>query len=125
VTEELLSEIEEEELDDRRFEACEEIDRYAKERWDCENLFGGGCCRWYLSEKDVVEVELCGGRVIVDEVDIENIRRILEKHGLAVKRVEIDVWAGDFTAEVALRFHVALAAVEETWLHAGIRWLFS
>ena len=44
MTEELLSEIEEEELDDRRFEACEEIDRYAKERWDCENLLGGGCC---------------------------------------------------------------------------------
>jgi ABC-type uncharacterized transport system ATPase component len=88
-------------------------------------LFGGGCCSWYLSEKDVVEVELCGGRVIVDEVDIENIRRILEKHGLAVKRVVIDVWAGDFTAEVTIRFHVALAAVEETRLHAGIRWLFS
>jgi hypothetical protein len=90
------------------FEACEEIDRYAKERWDCEDLLGGGCCRWEVDEK-VVEVVLCDSSLLVDEVDIENIRRMLEKHGLSVRRAVIDIRAGDYIAEVKIRFHVELA----------------
>jgi hypothetical protein len=37
----------------------------------------------------------------------EDIRRILEGHGLAVERIGIDVRTGGSVAEVAIRFRVA------------------
>jgi hypothetical protein len=42
--------------------------------------------------------------------EAENLYGIVEKHGLTVTRVEIDVWV-DEVAEVAIRFHVELAAL--------------
>jgi EAL domain-containing protein (putative c-di-GMP-specific phosphodiesterase class I) len=122
--EELLSEVEEEELDDRMFDACEEAHLYVEERWGCHRMFGAWCCDWD-SEKRVVEVELCDRSLVVDGADVENLKRIIERHGLAVKRVEVEVSAGDFVAEVTIRFHVALSVAEETRLGAGLRWLFS
>ena len=96
----------EEELVDRMFEACEEVEVYARERWG-ESLDGVLCDAW---EEKAVEVGLCDSRLLVDGVDIENVRRMLEKHGLAIKRVVIDIRAGDYIAEVKIRFHVELAA---------------
>jgi hypothetical protein len=101
----------EEELVDRMFGACEEVGIYAKKRWGygCDEVFGEGCCRWEEDEK-VVEVVLYDGSLLVDEEDIENIRRMLEKHGLFVRHVAIEVRAGDYIAEVKIRFHVTLRA---------------
>ena len=94
----------EEEVSDRTFEACEEAFLYIKERWGCNDM--AWCCNW---DEKAVEVVLHGENVVVDLADIENLRKIVEKHGLTVKRVEIEVWV-DEVAEVTIRFHVELAA---------------
>ena len=94
----------EEEVKDRTFEACEEAYLYVKERWGCSDM--AWCCNW---DERAVEVVLRGEHVAVDLADIENLHGIVEKHGLTVTRVEIDVWV-DEVAEVTIRFHVTLRA---------------
>ena len=111
----------EEELDDRMFEACEEIESHLK-GWE-DKLFDEGRCRWSLGGR-AVEVVLYGGAVTVPSEVLEAIRGVLERHGLPVERFEVEVDAGDFVAEVAIRFRVALPADDERLL-AGARWLFA
>ena len=111
----------EEELDDRMFETCEEVNRHLK-GWEGK-LFVEGDCSWSLSGR-AVEVALYGGVVTVPSEVLEAIRGVLERHGLLVERFEIEVYAGEFVAEVAIRFRVALPADDERLL-AGARWLFA
>jgi hypothetical protein len=110
-----------EELDERRFDACEEVERLLK-GWEGE-LFVEGECRRRFGER-AVEVVLYGGTVTVPSEVLEAVRGALEKHGLAVERFEIEVDADDYAAEVAIRFRVALPADDERLL-AGARWLFA
>jgi len=110
------------ELDDRMFEACEEIESHLKEVEGGGARLGCWSCYHYARER-ALEVELRAENVVFDAAEIENIRRIIEKHGLAVNRVEIDVWV-DEVAVVQIRFRVALPADDERLL-AGARWLFA
>jgi len=111
----------EEELDEREFDACEEVKRLLKERED--ELFWEGRCDW-SSGGGAVEVALYGGTVTVPGEILEAVRGALERHGLTVERFEIEARAGDFVVEVTIRFRVALPADDERLL-AGAQWLFS
>jgi hypothetical protein len=111
----------EEELDERKFDACEEVERLLK-GWE-DKLFWEGKCDWSFGGREV-EVVLYGGTVTVPSEILETVRGVLEKHGLTVERFEIEVDADDYVAEVAIRFHVALPAEDEQLL-AGCRWLFA
>jgi hypothetical protein len=58
-----------------------------------------------------VEVELRGENVAFDAAEIESLKRVIGKRGLAVERVETDVRVGEVVA-VAIRLRAALAAAE-------------
>lgn len=120
-SEELVVDPLEEELEERKFDACEEVDSFLKV-WE-DKLFWEGKCRWSFGGEPV-EVVLYGGIVTVPSEVLEAIRGMLEKHGLTVGRFEVEVDADDFVAEVTIRFHVALPAEDERLL-AGCRWLFA
>jgi hypothetical protein len=106
-----LSEEERAELElwEKMVDACEEAKNYVKEREEGGARLGFRMCD-ANTEKSAIEVELCDESVVIDAADIEKLKMIIEKHGFTVNRVEIDVWAGDFVAEVALRFYVTLRA---------------
>jgi hypothetical protein len=98
--------------------ACEEVSRYIREGWG-GSLHEEGRCRWEEGGRAVL-VELLlfapSAEATLNLVDFvfsqlgrraEDIRRILERHGIAVERFGIDVRVGGSVAEVAIRFRVA------------------
>jgi len=105
LSEEELAELE---LWEKMVDACEEAKNYLKKREEEGARIGFWSCH-EDTEKSVIEVELCDDNVVIDTVDIENVKRIIEKHGFTVNRVEIDAWS-DEVVEVTLRFYVTLRA---------------
>ena len=98
--------------------ACEEVNRYIREGWG-GSLHKEGRCRWEEGGRAVL-VELLlfapSAEATLDLLDFvfsqlgrraEDIRRILERHGIAVERFGIDVRVGGSVAEVAIRLRVA------------------
>lgn len=90
------------ELFERMGEACEEVEFYVRERWS-ESLYGVD----FDMEGKAVVVTLSDFDLRVDEADIENIRRMIERHGLTVDHYVVSVKAGDL-ADAVIRFYVAL-----------------
>jgi hypothetical protein len=100
VTEELSEEeLRELELFEKMADARAEVEDHLKGREDF-------CSCSKNTKKGLIEVELCDDNVVLDVADIENLKRIIERHGFSVNRIEIDAWC-DEVVRLTLRFYVS------------------